>query len=231
MGLFMKNNLLVRLLLATGAMCWLSASVSFGADTNSAAATGSVTAQLATPAPAPPRLPYGAEDVLKLSRAQIGDDVILNYIHGMGTVYNLKPADIVYLKNAGVSERVINAMLSQGRQTEVAAQPVVPSVPNAAVVPNANVAPAAPTYAAPTYAAPTYTAPAPTYSYVEPSAPSSSVYVIPYPTPSYPAYYSYPYPGYYRPYYYGGYWGPGITFGFSFGGGHGGYSGGHGGHH
>jgi hypothetical protein len=228
---FMKKNLLVRLLFATGVMCWLPASVSVGADTNSAAATGAVTPQAAAPAPAPPRLPYGVDDVLKLSRAQIGDDVILNYIHGMGTVYNLKPVDIVYLKNAGVSDRVINAMLEQGRQTEVAAQPAVPSVPNTAAVPSATSAQVAPTYAAPTYAAPTYTAPAPTYTYVQPSAPASSVYVIPYPTPSYPAYYNYPYAGYYSPYYYGGYWGPRISFGFAFGSGHGGHGGGHGGHH
>ncbi len=228
----MKKNLWVRLLFATGLMCGLAASVSFGADTNSTAAAGTAAPQAATPSPAPPRLPYGVDDVLKLSRAQIGDEIILNYIHSMGTVYNLKPGDIVYLRNAGVSDRVINEMLVQGRQTEVAAQPVAPSVPNAAAVPSANVAPAAPTYVAPTYAAPTYTAPAPTYTYVQPSAPASSVYVIPYPTPSYPAYYNYPYSGYYRPYYYGGYWGPGITFGFSFGGGYGGgHGGGHGGHH
>jgi hypothetical protein len=224
----MKKILLVRLVLATGVICWLPASVSFGIDTNLTAAAGVTTPQVTTPAAAPPKLPYGVEDVLKLSRAQIGDDVILSYIRSMGTVYNLKPGDIVYLKSTGVSDRVINAMLDQGRQTEVAAQPTAPSVPNAPAVPNANVAPVAPTYAAPVYSAPTYTAPAPTYTYVQPSAPASSVYVIPYPTPPYPAYYNYPYSGYYRPYYYGGYWGPGITLGFSFGGGHGG---GHGGPH
>ena len=62
------------------------------------------TTTTSTPAPtdsAPATLPYGAEDVLKLSRAQVSEDVTLNFIHNSGTVYNLAPKDIVYLRNAG----------------------------------------------------------------------------------------------------------------------------------
>jgi hypothetical protein len=238
---FMRKILLVPPLLATGVMCWLPAFVSLGDETNSTAAGGaSMTQTLGTPAAAPQKLPYGVEDVVKLSRAQIGDDVILNYIRNTGTIYNLAPADIVYLRNTGVSDRVLNAMLDQGRRVPVASQsaPVAPGIPNATAIPDANVVPVAPAYAAPTYtySAPTYTASAPTYSYVQPTAPASSLYVIPYPTPPGPAYYSYygyPYSYYYRPYYNRGYYGPGLSFGFSFGGGGhgGGYGGGHGGPH
>ena len=69
-----------------------------------------------TPAPtdsATVKLPYGVEDVLKLSRAQVSEDVTLNFIHNSGTIYNLAPKDIVYLRNEGVSDRVISAMLNQ----------------------------------------------------------------------------------------------------------------------
>ena len=71
------------------------------------------------------KLPYGADDVLKLSRAQVSEDVTLNFIRNSGTIYNLAPKDIVYLRNEGVSDRVINTMLDQRKNVpaETAAQP------------------------------------------------------------------------------------------------------------
>ncbi len=179
----------------------------------------------------PAKLPYGVEDVLKLTRAQINDDIILNYIHNSGTIYNLSPQDIVYLRNQGVPDRVVNAMLDQKKKvTQVAAQaapaPVTPApaIPDSASVPNA-----------PAVAAPDYSQVAP-----QPAPPASSVYVIPPPAVNYPYYYPYyGYSGYYGPYYgpyYRGYYGygPAISFGFHFGGGshwHGGGGHGHGGWH
>lgn len=206
------------------------------ADTNSSDAVSAQTP--AAPAPvvnstttAPVKLPYGAEDVLKLSRAQIGEDVILNYVQSSGTIYNLTPKDIVYLHDQGVSEKVLNAMIDQRKRVEMAAQPPVvpaaapdvanaPMVANAPSVPDAGTAPVAPTYAE-----------APL------TPPASTVYTIPYPAAGYPYYGSY-YPYYYGPgYYYGGWYGPSIAIGFGFGRGgfhggfHGGHSfGGHGGH-
>lgn len=158
-----------------------------------------------TPPVAAPKLPYGVEDVLKLSRAQVGDDIVVKYVQNSGTIYTLGPQEIVYLRDQGVSDRVINTMLDQRKAvTEVAAQaaPVAPSIPNAATVPNAPIAPPPPDY---NQVAPQMTAP----------PPESSVYVIPSsPTAAYPYY------GYYAPYYgyYPGYWGPSVTFGFGFGG-------------
>jgi hypothetical protein len=183
-----------------------------------------------------PRLPYGADDVLKLSRAQVSEDIIQNYIQNSGTVYNLTPNEIVYLRNEGVSDRVINTMLDQRKHlTEVAAQPAPASASDSVAAP-------APNYQAP---APVYAAPEPVYA---PPAPSS-LYVMSYPQAassyygSYYPYYSggyYPYYGGYYPYYggcYGGYYrSPVISFGFRFGGGgswghHSHFSGGGGWHH
>ena len=92
------------------------------------------TTTTSTPAPAdsaPVKLPYGVEDVLKLSRAQVSEDVTLNFIHNSGTIYNLAPKDIVYLHNEGVSDRVINAMLDQRKNVpaEMAAQTAPPARP------------------------------------------------------------------------------------------------------
>ena len=193
-------------------MCLVSA---LGAETNSAAPQAlpsQPAANAETPAVsqnAQPKLPYGVEDVLKLSRAQVSDDVVLSYIRNSGTIYNLNAQDIVYLRNQGVQDRIINAMLDQRKAAaQVAAQvapaAMAPAIPNAPTVPDAVQAP-----------------PAPDYSQVAPqAAPApSTVYVVP--TPTVNPYY-YPYYGYYGPYYYpysyGGYYGPTLSFGFRFGG-------------
>ena len=189
----------------------------------------------ATPAPAatdtaPVKLPYGVEDVLKLSRAQVSDDVTLNFIHNSGTIYNLGPSDIVYLRNQGVSDRVINTMLDQRKSVPAeaaaqAAQSAATSTPPAPANSDGNAAAAA--QAAPQYA-PTYAQPAPAYVQPEPTyVPASTLYVIPYSSSSY-YYPSYsPYWG--RNY---GYCGPSFVFSYGYrsggcyGGYYGGYSGG-----
>jgi hypothetical protein len=172
---------------------------------------------------APTKLPYGVEDVLKLSRAQVGEEVILNYVQSSGTIYNLTPKEIVYLKEQGVSEKVINAMLDQRKRVEMAAQStaapapaVAPNTPDNSAVQGPNAAPGAPVYAEQNA----------TYAEAPLTPPASSVYVIPY-SAGYPYYapYAYSYP------YYGGWYGPSVSLGFRFGG-HGyygrGYYGGHG---
>jgi hypothetical protein len=161
-----------------------------------------------TPAPAAKesasaKLPYGVDDVLKLSRAQVSEDVTLNYIHNSGTVYNLSPGDIVYLRNEGVSDRVINTMLDQRKNVpaEQAAQVAATSgaESTAPVVPAPDLGAVAAASAAPQYA-PAFAQPAPVYAEPQPTyAPASTVYVIPY----YSSRYSY---ANYSPYYYGSYY-------------------------
>ena len=89
---------------------------------------------------------YGVEDVLNLSRARISEDVILNYIRGSGTAYMIGPREIVYLRDEGVSDHVINTMIDQRKQvaadnaqqavqqaTQQAAQQALQSPPVAAL--------------------------------------------------------------------------------------------------
>src|SRR4051794_3607641 len=64
-----------------------------------------------TDASAGVKLPYGVEDVVKLTKAQVGEEIILSYVQNSGTVYNLTPHEIVYLRDQGVSNPVINAMV------------------------------------------------------------------------------------------------------------------------
>jgi hypothetical protein len=188
---------------------------------------------MATPVPvAPPpapaadtsvmRLPYGVEDVLKLTHAQVGEDITLNYVRNSGTVYNLSATDIVYLRNQGVSDRVVNAMMDQrktvpGEQTaETVANTAAVSTPAAFGAPETAMAPA-PIYMTPGVAPVYVPVPVPEVQYQEPA---STLYVIPY-GPARAAYY-----GHYRPYgsgYYGSsysYYGPAYSCGY-----HGGYGG------
>lgn len=176
-------------------------------------------AQTAEPAPTPApvasvsnsvpaRLPYGTDDVLKLTRAQVSEDVTLNYIQSSGTIYNLSPSDIVTLRGEGVSDKVINAMLDQRKSVPVdvanqnALQAQVTAAANGAMLAPADAGSASP---APVYVqpAPVYVQPVPVAVQSEPDyvAPST-VYVIPY-GPSGCTYYRYP----------SVFWGPPAAYG------------------
>jgi len=165
----------------------------------------------------PVKLPYGVEDVLKMSRAQVSDDVIATYIQNTGTIYSLGPNDIVYLKDQGVSDRIVNTMLDQRRiANEVAAQAQQQQVATQQPAAAENNSPVTtPAYSDYQPATQTATQPA-----------ASSLYVIPYPTPAYPYYgrpyyYSYSYPyyssSYCYPYSYYGYSRPVVGFRFGVG--------------
>jgi hypothetical protein len=198
--------------LAVMVLCSQVAPVLRAQDSNSAPAS----AEAAAPAPAsdthPVQLSPGVPDILKLGRAHIGDEAITAFINNSGRTYHLSVSEILYLREQGVSDLVVTAMLNS-RQNAAAtvAQPApqpAPTGPTADWVNSSpQPAPAAPQPAAqfaPAYveAAPVYTQPSPVYAY---------------PAPSY---------GYYDPWPY--YWGyPSLSIGFGFGGGHyGGYHGG-----
>ena len=61
--------------------------------------------------------PLTVADVEALSRAGIGDDLIISQIRNSRTVYYLNAQEIIDLKNAGVSETVINFMINTPLQT------------------------------------------------------------------------------------------------------------------
>jgi uncharacterized membrane protein YgcG len=152
---------------------------------------------------APVPLSYGVSQIVQLSQAKVSDDTIVNYIRNSGSSYGMDASQIIYLKQQGVSDGVINTMLNQPRQTAQAAPP--------------------PAYSAASSTATVVAQPAVTYVQTAPAyVPASTVYVIPN-TQAYQYYNNY-YPTYgYYPYY-GGWCYPAVSFSFGFGGGyHGGY--------
>jgi hypothetical protein len=173
-----------------------------------------VTPPPAAPAPAATTtsaLSPAASQVLQLSQAKISDGTIITFVQNSGSMYGLDASQIVYLKQQGVSENVINAMLNQ--RTALAAAAVPQSPPE-------NSAPAA-----------MIPPPAPTTDIAQPTTAAPSVVVVPdtqtydYDSWASPYYYPYPYYGYYGgPVFYWG-WG-GFRGGFHGGFGGGGFHGG-----
>ena len=117
----------------------------------------------AVPAAAAPPLSYGVSEIIQLSQAQVGDPTIVTFVKNSGNSYGLDSPQVIYLRQQGVSETVINAMLSQPAPATLAA--------------SASTTPAAPEnilVATPPASVTVVHAAAP----VE-CAPASSVYVIP----------------------------------------------------
>lgn len=56
------------------------------------------------------------DDVKKMTKAGISDDVIISQIDATKSVFYLSSADIIDLKKAGVSQRVINHMIQTGNK-------------------------------------------------------------------------------------------------------------------
>jgi hypothetical protein len=221
----MKTGNLKKLLLAIAAVATL------------VFVAANVVAQDATTAQPAPQLSYGVPQVLQLVQAKVSDGVIVSFIQNSGTLYSLKAGEIVYLKQLGVSDNVLNAMLNQRSRVTGSTDPAA----STASAPPAS----APAASDQTYAAAAPAAPAVTY--VQQAAQPSTVYVIPntqtyyysspYVYPYYGGYYGWPavslsfgWGGYYGGGYHGGYYG-GWHGGGYYGGGYHGSSGGGGGWH
>ena len=199
-------------------LCCQTAPVLLAQDSNSAPASAEAVAPVSASEPRPVQLSPGVPDVLKLGRAHVGDEAILAFISNSGRTYHLSVSEILYLREQGVSDQVVTAMLNSRQNaaatiTQPAPHPVAqPALQPAPTGPTADWVNSSPQPApAATQFAPAYTVAAPVY--VQPSP----VYV--YPAPSYEYYDGWPY-----------YWGyPSVSFGFGFGRGY--YGGYHGGYH
>jgi len=71
------------------------------------------------------------EDVKSLTSAKVGDDLIINQIKATRTVYRLSSAQIIELKNAGVSQKVLDYMINTPttQKSSDASVPVAVPVP------------------------------------------------------------------------------------------------------
>ena len=112
-------------------------------------------AQAAFAQSAPADLSPNVQEVLKLTKAHMGDDVVLAYIHNSGVSYNLSADDILYLNSQGVSQPVISALLQAKSAVPApppSAPPAGPSNPSGVYPPPESAPP--PGYAPPPTAPP-----------------------------------------------------------------------------
>jgi hypothetical protein len=86
-------------------------------------------AQDSTNTTAAPQLSYGVVEILKLAQAKVTDDTIIAYIKSSGNSYNLNAAQIIYLRQQGVSDAVITTMLNQPKPGTAAATVPMPTTP------------------------------------------------------------------------------------------------------
>jgi hypothetical protein len=68
-------------------------------------------------------------DILELTRAGLGEEILLTLIDVDRSVFPIDSATLKRLKEAGVSERVILAMIRSGRMPEPAPEPVAVAEP------------------------------------------------------------------------------------------------------
>ena len=96
--------------------------------------------------------PLAVADVKALAQAKVGDDLIISQIRTSHTVYHLSAADIIDLRNSGVSENVLDFMINTpstiGGTTEVSpeAATVVSAPPPPAPVETVTVVAPGPDY-------------------------------------------------------------------------------------
>lgn len=68
-------------------------------------------------------LPPGVQDIVKLKQAGLSDDVILSQIKNSGATYNLSADQIIYLKNQGIGDAAIRALISGSGSAAAPAAP------------------------------------------------------------------------------------------------------------
>jgi hypothetical protein len=123
-----------------------------------------IVAQEASTAPAgqavvstPPQMSYAVSQILQLNQAKVGDDTIIAYVRNNTTGYSLDANQIIFLRQQGVSEAVLTAMLNQPRSGGVSApQPAPAAQPTATVAPTVTYVQTVPTYYSYPYAYPYY---------------------------------------------------------------------------
>jgi hypothetical protein len=86
-----------------------------------------VLAQNPGSANATPQLTPPENEIVTLSKAKISDDVVVSYIRNSAQSYNLTAAQILYLRDQGISDAVIQAMLNHSAQLAQPTQAAPPA--------------------------------------------------------------------------------------------------------
>ena len=112
--------------LAVMVLCSQTAPVLLAQDSNSAPASAEAAAPASASETRPVQLSSGVPEILKLGRAHVGDEVIIAFIRNSGRTYHLSVSEILYLREQGVSDQVLTAMLSAGQNVAATSAQAAP---------------------------------------------------------------------------------------------------------
>ncbi len=131
-----------------------------------------------------PKLSPGAEEIATLAQSKVANSVLLEYVNRSNEVYDLSVAEIIYLKDLGISEEVVSAMIRRG-SAQVQARTLAPEAvstnateaPQSVWQPQSQAAPEQPSAAPAESGQPAAAPSVPTYG-TPPAAASSVQYVV-----------------------------------------------------
>ena len=95
-------------------------------NTGRAETAGTNTAPTRIIAPTPVNLPPVPAEVLRMSQAGMGDDVITSYIQKSDNPYTLDADQIIYLHDLGISSEVLNTLVNHVGPAAISAPPTAP---------------------------------------------------------------------------------------------------------
>src|SRR5262249_33908992 len=76
----------------------------------------------------------GFDDLAKLAKSGVGDEVMLTFIDASAVPYDLTVDEILYFNDLGVSQKVISAIVKHGKELRDAAAAAAPAPQPAPVV-------------------------------------------------------------------------------------------------
>jgi outer membrane lipoprotein SlyB len=76
--------------------------------------------------PPPPPTALGVTDVAQMVQSHVTDDVIITQIRATGSVFHLSSTDVIWLKQQGASDAVIQEMLASATRMAPGVYPAVP---------------------------------------------------------------------------------------------------------
>jgi hypothetical protein len=86
----------------------------------------------------------GIDAIIELVKAKMSEDLVIKTIQKQNHAYDLSPADLLKLQKAGVSEKIIGALLDPGNAPSTAPAAAAPAAPAAPPAPAASVPAATP---------------------------------------------------------------------------------------
>jgi hypothetical protein len=93
------------------------------------AATNADGAPTSKISPQPPALAPGVQSIVDLVHAQVGTAVLLEYVKNSTNTFEIQPDDLIYLKDIGVPDEVVTAMLQRTPGGQAPAVPAEATAP------------------------------------------------------------------------------------------------------